>query len=271
MIYKLDTIIKDIRHRTQTPLEDIHFHHAYEMIYVKTGKVLVKINSTEYTVSENSLIVISNLEEHSTHVLNGPYSRFFMILDSEKTDKAIASPELLSIFKNRPSDFCHVFDIGDKSDIVNHIFGLLLETFNDEMLFKGEYQSALLTQLLVTMYNLPNRPALNLTSSKAEIFAVQKYIDENFTKNLLVSEIASLFYLDHCYLTHSFKQVTGFSPKEYIMLNRLSYAKKLLLQTDLSVLQISEKCGFSDVNNFIRYFKREFSTTPKRYRATSEI
>ncbi len=267
----MESIIKDIKYRTFAPLSDIHFHHAYEIIYIKSGKVLIKINNTEYTVNENSVVVISNLEEHSTQLLSGNYSRFFIILDSEKTDKAIPYPELISIFKNRPPHFCHVFEMGDKKALTEHIFDELYNSFNDKMQYKGEYQSALITQLLISMYNLPDRKTVQIKPARPEIFAVQKYIEQNFTKNLLVSEIADKFFIDHCYLTHSFKETTGFSPKEYIILNRLSYAKRLLLQSELSVLEISEKCGFSDVNNFIRYFKREFSVTPKRYRTQNNI
>lgn len=267
----LDSIIKDIKRRADMPADNIHFHHAYELIYVESGSASVKINNCEYTVKEHSMIVISNLEEHSTHVLTTPYQRCFVILDTEQTDRMVSSPELMSIFKNRSADFCHIFEMEKEHKNVLHIFNELLNSFQQDMDFKGEYQAALITQLLVMMYNLSGKSQLNLKNTRKEIFAVQKYIEKNFTKNLLVSEIASHFYLDHCYLTHSFKQVTGYSPKEYILLNRLSYAKQLLLQTDLSVLQVSEQSGFSDVNNFIRYFKREFSVTPKRYRASNNV
>lgn len=266
----MDTIIKDIRRRINPPTDNIHFHHAYELIYVESGSALIKINNREYTVDEHSVVVMSNLEEHSTHILSAPYQRCFMILDTEMTDRAISSPELMSIFKNRSPKFCHVFKMGEQHEGVLRIFDELLSTFPQDIAFKSEYQTALLMQLLIMIYNLPGTPAANLKNTRKEIFAVQKYIEQNFTKTLYVSEIASQFYLDHCYLTHSFKQVTGYSPKEYILLNRLSYAKQLLLQTDLSVLQVSEQSGFSDVNNFIRYFKREFSTTPLRYRKLRE-
>lgn len=266
----MDTIIKEIRRRADMPEDNIHFHHAYELIYVESGSAFVKINNREYTVKEHSIIVISNLEEHSTHVLTTPYQRCFAILDTEQTDRFISSPELMSIFKNRSSDFCHIFEVKEQHETVSHIFNELLNSFSQEMTLRSEYQSALITQLLIIMYHLSGKSSLKLKNARKEIFAVQKYIEQNFTKNLLVSEIASKFYLDHCYLTHSFKQVTGYSPKEYILLNRLSYARQLLLQTDLSVLQVSEQSGFSDVNNFIRYFKREFSVTPRKYRALHE-
>jgi AraC-like DNA-binding protein len=50
------------------------------------------------------------------------------------------------------------------------------------------------------------------------------------------------------------------------MLSRLSYAKELLLTTDLGVAEISARSGFGDVNNFIRSFKRLNGVTPNRYR-----
>ena len=50
------------------------------------------------------------------------------------------------------------------------------------------------------------------------------------------------------------------------MLHRISRAKELLTETDLPVAEAAYRSGFSDVNNFIRTFKRDTGLTPLRYR-----
>ena len=75
-----------------------------------------------------------------------------------------------------------------------------------------------------------------------------------------------IFYINHSYLTHVFKQQVGYSPKQYILLNRLSYAQELLETTQLQISQIAYRCGFGDVNNFIRAFKSYSGLSPNQFR-----
>ena len=72
--------------------------------------------------------------------------------------------------------------------------------------------------------------------------------------------------MNHCYLTHLFKKQVGYSPKQYILLNRLSYAQELLETTQLQVSQVALQCGFGDVNNFIRAFREWFGVSPSQFR-----
>ena len=58
----------------------------------------------------------------------------------------------------------------------------------------------------------------------------------------------------------------GYSPKQYLLLNRLSYAQELLENSDLPVSQIAFQCGFGDANNFIRAFRESFGLSPSQFR-----
>ncbi len=74
------------------------------------------------------------------------------------------------------------------------------------------------------------------------------------------------FYLSPSYVSHAFRDRTGYSPKQYLVLCRLFYARELLLTTTQSVSQIAVRCGFGEVNNFIRTFRKHTDTTPAKYR-----
>ncbi len=69
------------------------------------------------------------------------------------------------------------------------------------------------------------------------------------------------------YVRRCFKEETGMTPLEYITKIRLNYAKKLLLQeTYISVVDVSEKCGFNDSFYFSKVFKQNFGISPLNYR-----
>lgn len=94
----------------------------------------------------------------------------------------------------------------------------------------------------------------------------QAYIDAHFCEALPLKKLARRFYISPSYLSHAFRDWTGYSPKQYIMLSRLSYARELLLTTGDGVAAVAARCGFGDVNNFIRSFRQETGLTPAAYR-----
>ena len=102
------------------------------------------------------------------------------------------------------------------------------------------------------------------------ILAVQSYIEEHFAEPLSISDLAGRVFMTPCYLTHRFKDATGYSPKQYLVLHRIAYAKELLAESSLPVSEVAFRAGFTDVNNFIRTFKRDAGDTPLRYRETHQ-
>ena len=63
-----------------------------------------------------------------------------------------------------------------------------------------------------------------------------------------------------------FKKNANTTPTEYIISIRLSNAKKLLVESNLTVAQIAELCGFNDASYFSYYFRRRFGMKPSEYR-----
>lgn len=125
----------------------------------------------------------------------------------------------------------------------------------------------LLEQILIYVYRAcPGNFSAEGGSLQNRVRQAQQYIEAHFQEEIKISDLADRCFLNHCYLTHKFKEQVGYSPKQYILLNRLSYAKELLETTGLQVSQIAFQCGFGDVNNFTRSFRQWFSVTPTQYR-----
>lgn len=259
-----DFILTDCAHATGYKQLNRHTHMAHEIIYIKSGIIRLTVGGNSREVRENSIIFLSCLEEHSIDILSEKYERYFLNLLPKKLDKLINDPRLVSICKNRPPDFNHCIEapLGTED-----IFHSIIEEYNQLDSFSEEIIAARLRELLIKLFRqssdsfpLPNQ------SIKSEIFEVQRYIEKNFKKEVLISDIAEQFYINKYYLTHSFKELTGYSPKQYLLLNRLSYAKELLINSSLDISQIAEKSGFYDSNSFIRSFKNEYAITPNVYR-----
>lgn len=95
---------------------------------------------------------------------------------------------------------------------------------------------------------------------------LQKYMENNFTKQLTLDNLASFAGISKYHLSREFKKYTSFSPKEYITRLRISQAKILLSSTTLPAYKIGMLVGIPNETNFIRLFKEYAQMTPGEYR-----
>ena len=116
-----------------------------------------------------------------------------------------------------------------------------------------------------------------LSKSTAGARYVQRakaYITAAYTSDITVEKIAAALSLDRRYLWRIFKEETGIGIKEYITRVRLECAARLL-EGGRSVLEAAALCGYGDVSNFSRAFKRRYGSWPgeysKNYKTSREI
>ena len=93
-----------------------------------------------------------------------------------------------------------------------------------------------------------------------------KYISNNLNKNLSVSTLCSEFNTNRTTLNRLIKELTGLTPGNYIHHERLNQSRPDLLFTFVPINEIAKKYGFSDINYYIRSFKKQFGVSPLKYR-----
>lgn len=249
----------------------IHYHNDYEIIFVCDGKAEFKIGNKTYYPEKNTLIFISNVEPHESTILEYPYRRHVIMFKSDFLNAAISDPLFTSVFNFRPSDFNHILKLDQKNSIeVLKIFKMLHEEFQKKDVFWENCIRKYLGILLVSLYRISEihfpLSRVDNTANKKVITDIQKYIEENFTENISLKDVAALFHTDMYYLCHLFKNITGFTFKTYLTLRRISFAKDLLAYTDKNVTQVGLESGFNSVNSFIRTFKKNVGVTPYQYK-----
>ena len=92
-----------------------------------------------------------------------------------------------------------------------------------------------------------------------------EFINNNFTRQLNLDDIAESVSLSPIYFHHRFKAATGETPHDYLTGLRIKKAVNLLMTTDLSLAQIAYECGFSSQSYFSYVFKKAMNATPREY------
>lgn len=95
---------------------------------------------------------------------------------------------------------------------------------------------------------------------------VDRYIDEHMEEEIHRADLANYVYLNPDYLNRVFKQTTGNSLKEYVILRKMEMARRLLRTTRLPVGIIAGRVGFSPISRFSSAYKKIYGCTPMQER-----
>lgn len=93
-----------------------------------------------------------------------------------------------------------------------------------------------------------------------------RFIEENLSERITLEDIARAGNMSKSHLNEWFRTVTGMTPYEYLLVSRVERAVELLRATGMTVLAVSEACGFSNLANFNKAFKKRTGLTPQTYR-----
>ncbi len=93
------------------------------------------------------------------------------------------------------------------------------------------------------------------------------FIEQHFAENLDVAAIAKHAGISASHLHLKFREHLNCSPRQLVLRLRLAKAMELLCTTDMQVKEIAGGAGFSDVNNFCKFFKQRTGGSPLEYRA----
>ena len=107
--------------------------------------------------------------------------------------------------------------------------------------------------------------------SNKYVNAVTDYINRNYALPLTLEELAKVVNMSKQGLILAFKRSIGKTPIEYLNLVRLQNSKELLKNTDNSVGEIAELCGFSNVYYFSNIFKKHIGISPNTFRKNMRL
>ncbi|ADZ81826.1 AraC family transcriptional regulator [Cellulosilyticum sp. ST5] len=92
------------------------------------------------------------------------------------------------------------------------------------------------------------------------------YLQTHYDQKITISMLTQTLNTNRTTLLSEFKKYTNISLNRYLMQLRMRIATTLLRDTELPILEICERTGFSDISYFSKAFKKEVNYTPSEYR-----
>jgi AraC family transcriptional regulator len=101
---------------------------------------------------------------------------------------------------------------------------------------------------------------------KHKLRRVTEFIEENLEHDLTLAEIAEIADLSPFHFARAFKQATGSTPIQFLTGRRIDLAKRLLIESELPIVEIGLRAGFKNQSHFTTLFRKITAMTPRAYR-----
>lgn len=237
-----------------------HSHSFIEIVFVESGRALHNVGESCVEIEKGDVFVIATGEEHQhPPVCKESDFKIVNVVCSHELFADIEFPAPNQVF-SRP-------ELRYEAQ-----FALI------EQEFAAEYGSEEILYLLVC--NLVNcfkierlsderksvRGKLSSRTIDDYILNATAFIQENYMKKLLLKDIADAVGLYPAYLQKIFREHRSTSVIEYLIRYRMEKSCRFLLETELTVEEISLLVGVGDLKNFYVTFKKYFGCTPVQYR-----
>ncbi len=125
---------------------------------------------------------------------------------------------------------------------------------------------ACIDNLKIALYQRQSTQSESQEEEEKTIHGLTRYIREHSAEDINLSVLGEKFFLNPQYISQLFKSEIGVGFLAYLTNIRMEKAKELLLTTDCSIGEISEKCGYGDFRVFTKVFKKNEGVTPSQYR-----
>jgi len=125
-----------------------------------------------------------------------------------------------------------------------------------------------LQELLVRIIQSQNNRAIetnNFIDITNPILPVMEFIKNNIRENFNLKDLSEKACMSTASFYRFFKRELGMSPIEFILNEKIKYAKSLLKNPNIQINEVCFESGFDDCNYFIRLFKKHEGITPKQY------
>lgn len=248
------------------------YRNEYQIHYMLEGERFFYIGKKGCSMSKGTLSFIDKEQIPFTNVIGGEYhNRILVELEEHWLIQVSEAMEvdLCSFFrKNHGVILVHE----EKRKMIELLLFKIEEVLaKEEATAQAEVKIYILEIILMVMKGAGVKPAeYNIPEGKMKRYVkvreITNYIIDHYAEIYGLEDLANILYMDKSYLSRIFKEVTNFTVNEFINCQRIGHAREYLLDSDLSIKEVSDKLGYESISYFDRVFKNYVGISPLQYR-----
>jgi AraC-like DNA-binding protein len=259
-----------------------HYHDSYELdLFIKTD-IQIFVKDRRYDIHDGDILFISEYDVHKVIYNTGThYTRYVINFKKNFINELLnflGIADLLINIQNR--DYkklrVNVSRINEFEDLFKTLYTLYSKGHDSTQITQGDNGNAentaliksFLLILLSRFYHalINTKPTFTQTTKDKIVRVIIDYIDSNYMILIDLDSLERKFHFNKYYLSHIFKQLTGFTIMEYAQHRRIIEAQRMLKYTNKDIIEICYDCGFNNIQHFYRVFSKVTGITPYKYR-----
>jgi len=226
------------------------------LVYVVNGIFSLKLNSKNYEAGPGQIVIFDCHDPHYYQAkeycefyyahFDGPQAHE-ICRDINKARGVLIDNENNRVIFQALADLCHYF-----------------ETDSNKSAFTT---SSRIYQLFALLDDPARSPRLK--TNDETIGKTIDYLRAHVGDKLTLSTLAKKSGFSVYYYSHLFKELTGFSPTDYLINARIDQAKALLVTTNLPISDIAKQVGYPNISNLVNHFTKRVGCPPTQFRKQS--
>lgn len=258
--------VSDIRPDTSAHPRVMHAHEDFvELILICSGSSTYLIHDKKYEVKAGDLLIYNSGVVHDEISSSENEVGSYCV--------AVGGLHMPGLRENAliPDDAGYVFPTGNDFETMRSLCEMMFRSLSSGEPRAEAFCHTLMHALLVKTVSIVG---VKLAANDDEVIAepsilgrrIKAYIDENYAEPITLQSIGDALHVSPYYLSHVFKEMSGYSPMQYLLRRRIGEAQTLLITTDLPVTQIAGMVGYDTQSYFNLQFSKHVGMPPKKYR-----
>lgn len=259
-----------------------HDHDYIEIMYVAAGELRQKLNGQEMIMKAGDVCILDLNSRHTVYPADEDNVTINILLQPEyfehkfftklSDNDVISSFFLQAIHEKKDTQRYLLLHTNTEDQRVYGMLKWMWEEQQNQELFSEAFCSNLLNLFFIVLarscVDMADMPQIN--KQHTMINQVLDYISENCA-TCSITDLADHFGYSSTYMGDFIKRNTGQSFSDIRLKIRLSEAKTLLKGTNMSIVEIAESIGYSNISHFYRLFRKDCNMTPIQYRAAFSL
>lgn len=256
------------------PSVPMHWHREFEINQILKGQGQMILGEEKYIVSEGDIVIAPPNVLHAAYAIEGSSFAYdalvfnHSILGTGSNDRSI-SQYIRPIIAGQRKIMMWITAVNERYLEFKKCIDVIFTCAKDN---KPLSDLLLKSELLRFFWLLENqepelvqRDEVNIHYSEL-IRPALEYMAEHYAETITVEELADTVHLSKSYFMWCFKHATGIGAIEHLTQIRMKSVCEALMNTDQHVAEVAGSCGYDNLSNFNRQFKRMIGCTPIEYR-----